>query len=324
MFSWWMVPGPDGAELASFDVATPQPGPGEVLVTVRAAGVNRGELLAKPLLRADRGAARQPSGVEFAGEVAALGAGVTAWAVGDRVMGRGSGCHAEAVVAAARALMAVPDGWSWAQAGATPNVFVTAHDALFSAGRLAAGEAVLVTAGASGVGVAALQLAAWADAGTVLATTRQPHKAPALRALGATDVIVTTSDDWVRRVRDACGGVQLVVDQVGGSLFPGLLRCLALQGRYVSVGRNDATTSTIDLDLLARQRLELIGVTFRTRTAEEALRCSERFADDCLRALRDGALRAVVDRTFPLRELPAAHAYLASDARVGKVVLLAP
>ena len=116
-------------------------------------------------------------------------------------------------------------------------------------------------------------------------------------------------------------GVDVVMDQVGGRLFPGLLQVMALRGRYVSVGRNDGPVAEIDLDLLARNRLRLIGVTFRTRTADEALQCSERCAADLAGAIDHGTLRPVLDRVFPLADLPAAHTYMVSNSQIGKIVL---
>ncbi len=156
----------------------------------------------------------------------------------------------------------------------------------------------------------------------MLATTRSPRKAAALLALGATAVIDTSADDWPARLVNDHGPVAAVIDQVGGSLFPGLMGVMGLAGRYVSVGRNDGTVSSIDLDLLARNRLTLIGVTFRTRSPAEALACSQRFASDLLPAFSTGQLRPVVDRTFPLSQLPQAHAYMAGDAQIGKVLLV--
>ncbi|MDH4147494.1 MAG: zinc-binding dehydrogenase [Acidimicrobiia bacterium] len=323
---WWVVPGPDGGRVELRSMERPEPAAGQVVVQVRAAGVNRGELIGMPLVREGTpGGVARPSGIEFAGEVAALGEGVGGWSVGQRVMGRGSACHADWTTVAARALMAVPDQLDDPSAAAIPNVFVTAHDALTSAGGLAAGETVLITAGSSGVGTAAIQLARMLGAGTVLVTSRSLAKAGRLRELGADGVVDTTVDGWPRQVRELTDGrgIDLVIDQVGGALFPGLMKAMALHGRFVGVGRNDGAASTIDLDLLARNQLRLIGVTFRTRTAEEALAASEAFVAQCGSAVADGRLQPVLDRTFPLDDLPAAHRYLASDAQIGKVVLVA-
>ena len=322
MRQWWVVPGAEGAEVELRNVAVPEPAPGEVLVRVAGAGVNRGELIAGRALRADNPKARPfPSGIELAGEIEAIGDGVVGWSTGDRVMARGGACHAELAAIDAASLLPSPPNLDDVQAAAVPNVFVTAHDALVTAAGVGPDDTVLVTAASSGVGTAALQIGRHLGA-TMLATTRSSAKRRPLEDLGATAVVDTSSDDWPATVKAEHGPVSCVIDHVGGRLFPGLLSVLGVTGRYVSVGRNDGPTSTIDLDLLARNRLTLIGVTFRTRSAEEALACSRRFADDLLPLFDTGELRPVVDRTFPLDDLPAAHAYMRSDAQVGKVLLV--
>lgn len=323
MRQWWVVPGPSGgrSELRTVDV--PEPASGQVLIKVEAAAINRGELIARPAMVSSNPKAKPtPSGIEFAGTVASIGADVAGWSAGDRVMGRGAGCHAEFTTIDHRALMAIPDGLSFEQAGAVPNVFVTAHDAIVSNAGLAPGQSVLITAGSSGVGTAALQIARQLGASHIVATTRSQAKADALRELGATDVVLTTDDDWAARVVERSGPIDVVIDQVGGELFAPALRTMAVLGRYVTVGRNGGKTAEIDLDLVARNRLSLIGVTFRSRTPDETLACGRRFADDLLAAFGSGGLRPVLDRTFPLDELPSAHDYMLSDQQLGKIVLV--
>jgi NADPH2:quinone reductase len=324
MKALFVVPGPEGGVYEFRDIPIPPPEPGQVLVAVRAAGTNRGELIARPLLRSDNPAANpMRAGIEFAGEIVTLGEGVSGWARGDRIMARGAGGYAEYVVVHQRALMRVPEGMSWTEAAAIPNVFVTTHDALVSNAAVKPGESVMVTAGSSGVGTAAIQIARHLGAHPVLATTRAAAKGSALRALGAHEVIDTSQADWTEAVITATGqrGVDVIIDQVGGPMLAENIRVLAIKGRLVSVGRNAGRVGDCDLDEVARKRASIIGVTFRTRTPEEALVCSERFATDLLGAFTTGALTPVLDRTFPLERIADAHAYMLSDAQIGKIVV---
>jgi NADPH2:quinone reductase len=330
MPQWWVVPGPEGGELEMREVAVPTPGPDEVLVEVLAAAVNRGELIGRAALRSDMPATRaRPSGIEFAGRVVTAGEGVSDWTAGARVMGRGNACHAGYVVVDAGACMAIPDALTDIQAGAVPNVFVTAHDALVTAARMRRGEAVLISAGSSGVGTAAIQIAKYLGAQRIIATTRSAEKSRALYDLGATEVLDTGKENWAAGLHGSNSGVDVVIDQVGGALFPQLLDTLRIEGRYVTVGRNAGATSTVNLDRIALNRLSIIGVTFRTRSASEALACSDRFAEDLLGAFsadpqgQDGpSLQPVLDRVFPLSALPDAHEYMLSDQQIGKIVLV--
>ncbi|HLH75513.1 MAG TPA: zinc-binding dehydrogenase [Candidatus Binataceae bacterium] len=324
MKALYNVPGPEGAIPQWREVPIPTPGVGEVLVRIHASAINRGELIRRPELRLDNPNAKPGrGGTEFGGEIAAVGAGVSQWKVGDRVMARAHGCYAPFTVVDQRALMAIPAGLSWVAAAAIPNVFITAHDALVSNARLAAGEAVMITAGSSGVGTAAIQIARCLEAHPVLATTRSAAKSEALRSLGADQVINTTEPGWTEAVLKATGGrgVDVIIDHVGGSMLPDNIKALAIKGRLVSVGRNDSKVGPCDLDEVARKRISIIGVTFRTRSAEEALQCSQRFAEQMLGEFERGRMHPVVDRTFAFEQINDAHAYMLGNAQVGKIVL---
>lgn len=322
----FVVPTPVGGVYEYREIPVPAPRAGEVLVRVFAAGTNRGELIQLPALRSDNPALRPiRAGIEFAGEIAALGEGVDGgWSTGDRVMGRGPGCYAEFTSVNQRALMRIPEGMPWAEAAAIPNVFITAHDAIVTAAAVRAGESVMVTAGSSGVGTAAIQVARCIGANPVLATTRSPAKAGALRALGAGEVVDTSKPEWVDEVATATDkhGVDAIIDQVGGPMLPDNIAALAIKGRLVSVGRNAARVGYCDMDEVARKRASIIGVTFRTRTAEETLSAGERFAAGMTAALLSGAIKPVMDRTFPLERLADAHRYMLSDTQTGKIVVI--
>src|SRR5215467_9229934 len=273
MKAWFAVPGPEGAVFELRETPVAAPGPGQVAVAVRAAGTNRGELIRGAALRAGSAPASPArAGTEFAGEIAAVGEGVSAWQPGDRVMGRAVGSYAKSVLAHQRSLMKIPSGMSWSEAAAIPNVFVTAHDALVTNAACAPGESVMVTAAPSGVGTAAVQIARHIGANPVIATTRTPAKAAALRALGAHTVVDTRETGaWVDTVLAATGGrgVDVVIDHVGGPMLEDNIRALALKARLVSVGRNAGRVGDCDLDEIARKRARIIGITFRTRTPDE-------------------------------------------------------
>jgi NADPH:quinone reductase-like Zn-dependent oxidoreductase len=264
-----------------------------------------------------------PGGIEFAGEIVEVGADATGWHVGERVMGRAPGSYAEFVMVNPASLMRIPESLSWAQAASIPNVFVTAHDALATAAELKSGESVMVTAASSGVGTAAIKLARFLGAKTVIATTRAATKIASLKSIGADLAIDVSKSGWVDQVMAATEkrGVDVIIDNVGGSMLADNIRALAIKGRLVSVGRNGGNVGECDLDQVAFKRAIIIGVTFRTRTPQESFLCAERFAGACLDGFRTGALEPVLDRTFRFSAIADAHAYMLSDAQVGKIVL---
>jgi len=320
----FLVPGPDGGVFEYRDVATPSPEGTRVVVRVRATGINRGELLARPMFRSSNPALKPiPGGSEFAGEIAEIGPEASGWNVGERVMGRAPGSYAEFVAVDPAQLMRIPESLSWAEAASIPNVFVTAHDAIVSAAEIKRGESVMITAASSGVGTAAIRLARFFGARTVIATTRAVAKSSALTDLGADFAIDASKSGWVDQVMAATEkrGVEVIVDNVGGTMLADNIRALAIKGRLVSVGRNGGNVGECDLDRVAFKRASIIGVTFRTRTPQESLLCGERFAADCLEAFRSGALRPILDRTFPFDRIADAHGYTLSNAQVGKIVL---
>ena len=313
------VPRAGGAVPEVREVPKPTPAAGEALVRVRAAGLNRGEMSVR---RALTTGAPQPTGIEFAGEIAALGAGATRFEPGDRVMGHWRAGQAEYVAADERLLVPVPTRLSWVEAGAWLNVFCTAHDAIVTNAGLKKGESILINAASSGIGVAALQIARLLGAQPVIASSRSPAKLEKLRAYGMTEGIVA-GEGSAKAIADATGGkgVDVLIDSVGGSALQKNLEAMAVKGRMVSVGRLASNVGDIDLDLLALRRVNLIGVTFRTRSKEERIECVQRCAADLLEALADGRLQPVVQRSFRLDDIVAAHECMERDEHVGKLVI---
>ena len=296
----------------------------QVLVKVMAAGTNRGEILMVRGFRSDDPRFKPvPSGIEFAGDIVAVGEDATGWHVGERVMGRGMWSYADFVLGGAMTLMRIPDALSYAEAASIPNVFITAHDALVSNAQVQQGDTVLVTAASSGIGTAAIQLAKYFGAELVIATTRDSSKIPALQAIGADYVLDTSQPGFVESLEGITNknGVDIIIDSVGGPMFEDNLAMLAVKGRLVSVGRNAGEQGKIDLDEVANKRAQIIGVTFRTRTPQEAWRCFEVFVEDCMDGFTDGTLKPVLDRTFPFNALHEAHEYMRGNSQVGKIVL---
>ncbi|RDK06566.1 zinc-binding dehydrogenase [Cupriavidus lacunae] len=316
-----VVPGPEGGKVEVQDIPVPVAAAGQVLVRVRAAGLNRGEINQARELRSGN---TITTGVEFAGEIAEVGEGVSGWRKGDRVMGHGRGCQAEYVVADPLALIPVPDGLSWIDAAAFPNVFITAHDALVTNGRLVAGESVLVNGASGGVAMAAIQIASLMGARPVIASSRSAAKLDKISQFGVDVGIDASRDDQVEAVMRATGdkGVDIIIDTVGGLVFEANMNSLAIKGRLVNIARLGSATAQIDLAQLWLKRLQLIGVTFRTRTEQERLECIQACARDMLPFLRAGRVRLPIDRTFAMTDIDAAHAYMKQDQHVGKIVLL--
>jgi NADPH:quinone reductase len=312
-------------ELFLREIAAPEPGPAEVLVRVRAAGVNFADLYR---VTNHYGSGRQEAavaGLEMAGEIAAVGAEVSGWKIGDRVMAMAGGTYAEYCKVDHRLLLRVPAALGWEAAAATPVAFMTAHDALASNGELQRGEAVLVQAASSVIGIAAVQLAKWLGAGLVMGTSTSPAKLERLRALGLDLPIHSPSTDFAQAVLDATGGkgADVIIENIGGDTLPGDIRCAAVKGRIVNVGRLGEWNGTVDLNEHSRKRLKLIGVTFRTRSVEEHAEVARRCEDAVGPGLADRVLQPVVDRVFPLADAAAAQDYVRSRAQFGKVVLQA-
>jgi putative PIG3 family NAD(P)H quinone oxidoreductase len=311
--------GPEVLELR--DVDSPQPSRGEVRVRVRATAINRADLLQRlGAYPAPPDAPADIPGLEFAGEIDAVGDGVREFSVGDRVLGlAGGGTYAEELVLHARAVARLPDGLSFVEAAAIPEAFITAWDAMVTQGRLAAGETVLINAVGSGVGTAAVQLARAIGARTV-GTARTAAKLERARALGLDEGVVAAGP-FGAEVRRRTGGVDVVLELVGGGYLAEDLQCLAPRGRLILVGLMGGARAEIDLGLLLGKRVELHGTVLRSRPLEEKITAMQAFARHVLPLFARRALAPVVDRVLPLASAAEAHTYVASNEGFGKVVL---
>jgi NADPH:quinone reductase len=303
------------------DVADPEPGPGEILIEVEAVSIEGGDTLNRL-----GGAMRQVPhivGYQAAGTVAASGEGVTAFAPGDRVVTTNlDGSHAEKRVAGVPFVWKVPDGLAIEEAACVPVAYGTAHDCLFEFGRLVAGETVLIHAGAGGVGIAAIQMAKRAGA-RVLSTASSDDRLERLKEFGLDDGINYVAQDFVAEARRLTNGagVNVVVDSVGGTTLQGSIDALAYRGRCVTVG---------DAGRLATDTLDVSGMRPNNQTLSGYFLGGELFLGSRAHAVvaqqlalvARGELRVVIDRTFPLSEAGAAHAYIESRQAFGRVVLI--
>lgn len=320
MKSYWIKAGHGGTELEPRDVPAPAPGAGQLLVRMRAASLNRGELLASIGLHAAN--EPRPAGGDLAGEVEAVGEGVSGFKPGDRVMGRARGAFAERVVMLAEQAAPMPARLSFEQAASLPTVGVTAWEILCQYGRLRAGETLLVAGASSGVGVVCVQFGKVLGA-RVIGTSGSVEKLARLTALGL-DLGIHARSNFAGRVLEATGGTgaNLAVNLIGGTAFPDCLRALANQGRMAIVGYVDrALKSEIDLEAVHGKRLQIYGVSNAHLTAAERAVAFAGFARDMLPAYADGRITPEVDRVFGFDELPAAKAYVELDGQVGKVVV---
>jgi len=321
MKSFWIRTENGRTVIEQRETAVPSPAPGELLLRMRSGGLNRGEFIAGHGLHA-AGAAR-PCGIEGAGAVEDLGRGVEQWKKGDRVMGRCRGAFAELALMDAREAVAVPQALSWDEAAAVPLAFMTVHDMLIANGHLRPGEWLLVTGASSGIGVASIQ-AAKAIGARVIGTSGSEKKLSRLEALGLDVGICTRGADFAEPVMRATGGkgADLVVNNVGGTVFAECVRALAFEGRFATVGYVDGSMKAeMDIDALHSKRLTLFGVSNKLRSAEQRAQTARGFAADLLPFIAEGRIRPVIDRVFPFSELPAAKDYMESNAQVGKIVV---
>lgn len=313
--------------LAVREAPDPGVGPDELIVRVRAAALNRADLLQRRgLYPAPPGAPSEIPGLEFAGEVEQCGALVTAWSPGDRVMGIvGGGGQAEKLRIHERMVLPIPPGMSFTDAAAVPEAFLTAYDALVVRGDLRAGQSVLLHAAASGVGTAAAAIAGVSGA-RVIALSRSEAKRRRLADLGVHRVLDPQDPGLPAAIAMAAGGagVDLVLDVLGAASWALNVAAAAPRGRIVLVGTLSGGKVEVDLGVVMRKRLTVVGTVLRSRPLEEKIELTQAFARTLLPLLAAGRLAPVVDRVLPLEEAAAAHAAMERNENFGKIVLTLP
>lgn len=317
--------GPEVLEIQ--DVPKPQPGPDEVVVHVRSTALNRADLLQRlGRYPAPPGTPQNIPGLEFAGEIAESGANAHRWHEGDRVMGIvAGGAHAEFVTTHQDAVAAVPPQLEWSDAGAVPEVFITAHDALQQAG-FKAGENVLVHAVGSGVGLAATQLVR-ALGGRAFGTSRTPEKIERAKRFGLESGYAVPEPSALTELsafaESVTGGrgFDVVLDLNGGPYFGASLEAMALRGRLILIGGVAGGKTDVNLYQILSKRLHLIGTVLRARSLQEKIEITTAFAREVGPLLGKGTIRPVIDSVFSLEKIQDAHRRLESNETFGKVVL---
>src|SRR3954471_2406318 len=319
--------GPD--VLAIQDAPTPQPGPGQVLVRVHAAGLNRADLLQRQgKYPAPQGVVQNIPGLEFAGEVAELGPGTTYWEKGDRVFGlTPGGAHAEYVVVEEGRLAAIPGGMDWVTAAAIPEVFITAYDAMISQAKMRPGEKVLIHAVGSGVGIAAVQIAR-AFGGVPFGTSRTPDKVERAKQSGleagcVVDDKLSQLEEFTKEVTNS-DGFNVVLDLAGGPYVAASIKALAQKGRIMLIATMAGNDITLPLGQLLGKRAHLIGTILRARPVEEIAEVMRAFSEHVVPLFTAGKLRPVIDKAFTISNIQEAHRYQESNQSFGKIVLTIP
>ena len=315
--------GPEVLELR--DVPRPVPNGADVLVRVRATALNRADVLQRQgRYPAPPGAPAEIPGLEIAGEIAELGPDARRWTVGDRVFGIiGGGGYAEYAVLAENELVAIPREMTWEDAAATPEAFITAHDAMITQARMRRGESVLVHAVGSGVGLAIVQLAR-AFGGVCFGTARSADKIDRARQLGLRDGAVISDPAQVAPavMQWTDGrGADVTLDLVGGAYAAANVECAAPRGRIIVIGLLAGRSATLNLGAILSKRLMVQGTVMRSRSGPEKAAATAAFERDVLPMLERGEVKPIVDRVFPLDEIAKAHRLLESNETFGKLVV---
>ena len=325
MQSWWMQMTETESVLEMREAPVPQPGPGQLLVHMRAAALNRGEFVLGHGLHGKPGTWKAIGG-EGAGEVVAVGEGVSGFRPGDRVMGRCAGAFADYALMELGEAIAVPAVLSWEEAASIPLTFLVAYDMLVLQGRLQPGNWLLINGVSSGVGVASLQLGKVLGA-HVIGTSGSAQKLEMLKPLGLDIGLCTRAADFAPAVMEATGqhGADLVVNTVGGSVFAENVRAMAFEGRLATVGYVDGVLhADIDLEVLHAKRLSLFGVSNKLRSKQQRAAAVPRFVAEVVPLFAAGRIKPQVDQVVDFAQLKEAKARMEAGGHVGKIVLRMP
>lgn len=317
------IAGGKGPASALHIAERPEPvaGAGEILIRIHASGVNRPDIIQRNGLYPAPAGASHIMGLEVAGEVAAVGEGVSRWAVGNRVCALlGGGGYAELAAVDARHALPVPEGLSWEEAAALPETLFTVFTNVFEGGALKAGETLLIHGATSGIGVMAIQMAKAAGA-RVIATSRTRAKAEAAKALGADISLDASSQDLAEEIR-AAGGVDVVLDMVGAAYAELNLNALKERGRWVVIASLTGTRAEIDLQRIMLKKLVLTGSTLRNRPADEKARLTAAVEHAVWPWVAGGQIKARIYERYPLAQAADAHASLEAGEHIGKIVLI--
>jgi len=303
---------------------TPTPGPGDVLIKVRAAGVNRPDVMQRRGRYPPPPGAPDIPGLEVAGTVETVGDGVSGWSSGDKVCALvAGGGYAEFCLAPAPQCLPVPRGMDFVAAAAIPETFFTVWTNVFDRGRLKAGESILIHGGSSGIGTTAIQLA-HAFGARVFATAGSPAKCAACERLGAERCINYRDTDFVEAVRELTGGagVNVVLDIVGGPYVARNLEALAIEGRLLQIGVQGGAKTELNVAVIMQKRLTVTGSTLRVRPIADKGAIAAAVRGHVWPLLESGAVKPLVYTTFPLRDAAAAHRLMESSEHIGKIVLV--
>jgi NADPH2:quinone reductase len=316
--------GPGGPEVIEIETAAlPQPGPGQVLIAVAAAGINRPDCLQRAGGYPPPPGATQVPGLEVSGHIAAVGDGVAASRIGEAVCALViSGGYAEYAVADEPLCLPVPKPLSLLEAGGLPETYYTVYDNVFTRGRLRKGETILIHGGSSGIGSTAIQLAKNAGA-TVYATAGSAEKCAFCRSLGADEAIDYRAQDFVEAVKRLTDrkGVDVVLDMVGGPYIQRNINILALEGRLVQIAFLQSSKADLDLMNVMLRRLTLTGSTLRARSVALKAEIAAHLRRDVWPLLEAGMVKPIIHATFPLEQARQAHELMESSAHLGKIML---